>query len=68
MNHARTCDTPGPWVRLSAAYERQVHCNRVGGHPGKHREYDPRTFAIVAEWEMPPEGEPDPRKRRKVKA
>lgn len=67
MNHARTCAKPGPWIRISSAWERQVWCNRVEGHEGAHREYDPRTFAVIAEWKHPQTGEPDPRKRRKIK-
>jgi hypothetical protein len=64
MNYERACNVTGPWTALSSAYERQVHCNRVQGHEGtKHREYDPRTFKVIAEWETP--SEPDPRQRRK---
>jgi hypothetical protein len=37
-------------VKVSPAYLAQVHCNRTEGHPGKHRRYDPKTFAIIAEW------------------
>lgn len=26
------------------------HCNRTMGHPGPHRVYDGKTFAIRSEW------------------
>ena len=62
---AAVCGLTGPWVGITTAFQRQVHCNRIPGHEGAHREYDRNTFAVIAEWAEPTE--PDPRKRRKVK-
>ena len=67
MDYAHKCDEPGPHIKISSAYEKQVWCNRVSGHPGAHRFTDARTFAIVAEWATITPIERDPKKRRKVK-
>jgi hypothetical protein len=50
MDASRPCEKPGPHVRTSPSYLKQVLCNRVTGHPGPHRCYDTRTFKVVAEW------------------
>lgn len=68
MNHGKTCDAAGPMVRITKAYEKQLVCNRVVGHPDEHREYDPHTFALLGEWDKVTERIDQPTGRRRVKA
>ena len=62
MDPRRPCEMPGPMVRTSPQYVSQVWCNRTAGHPGPHRNYDPQTFHVVAEWDTA--HDPDQPKKR----
>lgn len=64
MKYDRTCESVGPWVKISPTYQTQLRCNRVAGHDGEHRHYDPRSFAVVASWDV--SAVPDERKRKKI--
>jgi hypothetical protein len=58
IDHTATCGVLGPDVRVSAMYVRAAICNRAKGHTSlkddplahMHREYDPHTFHVRAEW------------------
>jgi hypothetical protein len=60
---ARACDMPGPIVKVSAMYEKQVRCNRTSGHTGPHQLRDLETFGIRAEWVRAYESRGDQRSR-----
>lgn len=59
-----TCNATGPTISVSAQYERPAVCNRVQKHELPHREYDPHTFHVRAEWQ---EGGQGQAKRRRKK-
>jgi hypothetical protein len=64
MDYSRTCDSVGPWVKISPTYQTQLRCNRVLGHDDEHQHRDRQSFAIVASWTE--SAEPDERKRKKI--
>ena len=66
VDPSKTCGEAGPWIKTGPSFEAQVFCNRSKNHPPPHRRYDERTFAVIAEWELPIETDPFDRKRRKV--
>lgn len=61
MDPTKVCDRAGPHVRTSPSYLSQVFCNRSTGHPGPCRNYDDKTFRVVAEWTE--NYDPAPRRR-----
>ena len=61
--NADACNRPGPMVKTSPQFLAQMICNRVHGHDGPHRRYDPRTFRVVAEWDTIYEPADPPKKK-----
>jgi hypothetical protein len=60
---ADVCGLLGPYVKVSAKYERPVMCNRIINHPGRHAERDARTFKVIHEWDDTPPDVVEPNKR-----
>jgi hypothetical protein len=74
-DYKNVCGILGPYVKISAKFERPAQCNRIKGHEalktkdaGTHSERDPHTFHMLAWWTTPADVAPNKRRSDKRRA